>query len=285
MRKRDTAAYLVTLLVIAAAAQTRPDFSGTWKQNMGKSPTKSSWLKSYVNKIALQNANLKVTTSTVGDRGERTYDRTRVIGKDQKLQDREGDQFTTNVKWEGNTPVFKTVEKEHDSVLTSKEVWTLSGDGKTPEGRLGRTICLGKAVTSEVVHSIRRADGKGGCGACLRRTMFLCTHTSGLPEPCSGRRYRLDGSSYLADWPDGTENNATCAAIRGPLNVSSNGQFTQPCNKVQFETEVGALKARVCQTARGVLYLPRGQHSIPSTPCLKMEGVVRSCLAVSAGKD
>ena len=45
MRKRDTAAYLVTLLVIAAAAQTRPDFSGTWKQNMGKSPTKSSWLK------------------------------------------------------------------------------------------------------------------------------------------------------------------------------------------------------------------------------------------------
>ena len=125
------AAYLVALLVMVAAAQTRPDFSGTWKQNMGKSPTKSSWLKSYVNKIEVQDANLKVTTTTVGDRGERTYDRTRVIGKEQKSQDREGDQFTTKVRLEGNTPVFETVEKEHDSVLTSKEVWTLSGDGKT----------------------------------------------------------------------------------------------------------------------------------------------------------
>lgn len=74
---------------MAAAAQTRP-VSGTWKQNMGKSPTKSSWLKSYVNKIEVQDANLKVTTTTVGDRGERTYDRTRVIGKEQKSQDREG---------------------------------------------------------------------------------------------------------------------------------------------------------------------------------------------------
>src|SRR5215467_13770978 len=131
MAKRRIAIYLIVFLAAALGAQTRPDFSGIWKQNLEKSPTKSSWLKSYVNKIELQDANLKVTTTTVGDRGERTYDRTRVIGKDQKSQDREGDQFTTNLKWEGNTLVFETVEKEHDAVLTSKEVWTLSDDGKT----------------------------------------------------------------------------------------------------------------------------------------------------------
>src|SRR6516165_12130368 len=131
MSTRAIALSLVLFLVAAAAAQTRPDFSGTWKQNMEKSPTKSSWLKSYVNKIELQDANLKVTTTTVGDRGERTYDRSYVIGKEQKSQDREGDQFTTNVKWEGNTLVFETVEKEHDAVLNSKEVWTLSDGGKT----------------------------------------------------------------------------------------------------------------------------------------------------------
>jgi hypothetical protein len=131
MMKRNLVMCLLLFLVAAGGAQTRPDFSGTWKQNLEKSPTKSSWLKSYVNKIELQNANLKVTTTTVGDRGERTYDRTYVIGKEEKSQDREGDQFTTNVKWEGNTLVFETVEKEHDAVLNSKEVWTLSDDGKT----------------------------------------------------------------------------------------------------------------------------------------------------------
>ena len=131
MTKRNIAIYLLAFLVTAASAQTRPDFSGTWKQNMEKSPTKSSWLKSYVNKIEIQDTTLKVTTTTVGDRGERTYDRTYVIGKEQKSQDNEGDEFTTNVKWEGKTLVFETVEKEHDSVLNSKEVWTLSDDGRT----------------------------------------------------------------------------------------------------------------------------------------------------------
>jgi len=131
MTKRSIAIYLLTSLVGLAGAQTRPDFTGTWKQNLEKSSTKSSWLKSYVNKIEQQDTNLKVTTTTVGDRGERTYDRTYVIGKEEKSQDREGDQFTTNVKWEGNTLVFETVEKEHDAVLTSKEVWTLSDGGKT----------------------------------------------------------------------------------------------------------------------------------------------------------
>ena len=82
-------------------------------------------------KIEQQDTSLKVTTITVGDRGERTYDRIYVIGKEEKSQDREGDQFVTNVKWEGNTLVFETVEKEHDATLTSKEVWTLSDDGKT----------------------------------------------------------------------------------------------------------------------------------------------------------
>jgi hypothetical protein len=131
MTKRSLAIYLLVFLAASVGAQSRPSFSGTWKQNLEKSPTKSSWLKSYVNKIELQDTTLKVTTTTVGDRVERTYDRSYVIGKEQKSQDPEGDQFTTNVRWEGNTLVFETVEKEHDAVLTSKEVWTLSEDGKT----------------------------------------------------------------------------------------------------------------------------------------------------------
>lgn len=131
MRNSRVAFLSLIFLGAIVCAQTRPNFSGTWKQNMEKSPTHSSWLKSYVNKIDQQETTLKVTTTTVGDRGERTFDRTYEIGKEQKSQDREGDEFTTTVKWEGNTLVFDIVEKEHDATLTTREVWTLSGDGKT----------------------------------------------------------------------------------------------------------------------------------------------------------
>jgi len=131
---RSYRASLFALLLLCAAiayAQTRPNFSGDWKQNLEKSPTHSSWLKSYVNKIDQQETTLKVTTTTIGDRGERTYDHTYEIGKEQKSQDRDGDEITTNVKWEGNTLVFDIAEKDHDATLTTKEVWTLSDDGKT----------------------------------------------------------------------------------------------------------------------------------------------------------
>ena len=131
MTKRSIAMYLTLLLATAAVAQARPDFTGTWKQNMEKSPTKSSWLKSYVNKIELQDTSLKVVVTMVGDRGENIYTRTYTIGKEETSQDREGDQFTTTVKWEGNKLVLDTVEKERDGTLTSKEIWTLSDDGKT----------------------------------------------------------------------------------------------------------------------------------------------------------
>src|SRR5712675_694658 len=71
-----------------------------------------------------------MTTTTVGDRGEHTFDHTYVIGKEEKNQDLEGDQHTTSVKWEDKTLVFESLEKEKDAVLTSKEVWTISDDGK-----------------------------------------------------------------------------------------------------------------------------------------------------------
>ncbi len=140
-------AFLCALIV---RAETKPDFSGTWKQNMDKSPTKSSRLKSYVNKIELQDTNLKVTTTTLGDR-ENTYTRTYTIGKEEKSQDREGDQFATSVKWEGNTLVFETVEKERDATLTSKEVWTLSEDGKTLTKSIHRSGPRGESTQGYVL--------------------------------------------------------------------------------------------------------------------------------------
>jgi hypothetical protein len=73
----------------------------------------------------------------------------------------------------------------------------------------------------------------------------------------------FDGTSYLADWPDGTENNAPSAAIRGPLSVSSKGQYTRPYRKVQFETEVGASESTCMPDGSGCTVPPQGAAFYP----------------------
>jgi hypothetical protein len=73
----------------------------------------------------------------------------------------------------------------------------------------------------------------------------------------------FDGTSYITDWPDGTENNAPSAAIRGPLSVSGNGKYSQPYQKVQFETEVGADESTCTDALTGCVIPPPGAAFYP----------------------
>lgn len=73
----------------------------------------------------------------------------------------------------------------------------------------------------------------------------------------------FDGTSYLADWPDGTENNATSTAFRGPLSISGNGKYSQPYRKVQFETEVGASETSCTDALTGCVIPPPGAAFYP----------------------
>jgi hypothetical protein len=112
----------------AASAQGLPDFSGLWKQNMERSSKTS--LQSYANRIEQKGDMLKVVTISGGSRGEDSYERTYVIGKETSSADREGDHFTSIVKWEGRALVFLTTEQEKTGTIETRESWTLSPDGK-----------------------------------------------------------------------------------------------------------------------------------------------------------
>ena len=123
---------LLTLtLAMSAIDQVKPDFSGTWKQNNEKSklaPDAPVW----VHKVEQKGTYLKMATTITGSRGVPSHENTYTTdGKEQVTKDREGDELTRSVKWEGNMLVFLTVEKEGGNTLTTREVWTLSDDGKT----------------------------------------------------------------------------------------------------------------------------------------------------------
>jgi hypothetical protein len=97
---------------------------------------------------------LKVTTITGGPRGESSFDKTYEVGKESKSADKEGDQFTSVVKWEGQTLVFLTSEKEKNGTIDTRETWTLSDAGRTltklihshsPQGDREQTYVLEKS--------------------------------------------------------------------------------------------------------------------------------------------
>jgi hypothetical protein len=133
---------LSVVLAAVASAQSHPDFSGTWKQDNSKSTIRPGSTIQYSNKIELRDQKVTVTTilGANGDHKESTYSREYVIGgKASTSSDREGDQFTNTVKWDGDSLVFETVEKEKTATLTSREVWTLSPDGRTLTKKIHHT--------------------------------------------------------------------------------------------------------------------------------------------------
>src|SRR2546425_8618528 len=99
---------LTFLLAAAASAQTHPNFTGAWKQDDSRSTVRPGSTLKYSNKIDHQDPKLsKTTIMDYGDRQPNPYTQTYTTdGTPVKSSDREGDQITTTVKWEGNTLVF-----------------------------------------------------------------------------------------------------------------------------------------------------------------------------------
>lgn len=126
--KRSMPLAFCLLLATSAFAAEPSRFSGTWKENLEKS-SKSS-LTSYVNTIDATAETVKVTTTTSGSRGERTSERTYVIGKEVTSKMSDGDEATTTAKWDGGALVISSTVKEPDGAVETKETWTLSADGK-----------------------------------------------------------------------------------------------------------------------------------------------------------
>ncbi len=146
---------LALLLAAATVAQTKPNFTGAWMQDNSRSTLRPGSTLKYSNRIDHQDPKLSVTTILdYGNRPATSYARTYTTdGKPAVSQDREGDQFTTTVKWEGNILVFETGEKEKSGTITTRETWSLSEDGKTltkkrhtsgPRGNTDQTYVLVK---------------------------------------------------------------------------------------------------------------------------------------------
>jgi hypothetical protein len=127
---------LIAALVFCCAAFSetpRPDFSGTWKLNNGKSSQDGPPDRDYVETIA--QTPKTITVATKADGVTNLFDGTYPF-TDKPRVEKQGNAYRyTMVHWEGTTLIFEVSDKDSKKDIAKvifyvRDSWTLSRDGK-----------------------------------------------------------------------------------------------------------------------------------------------------------
>lgn len=122
---------LVPLLAaVVLAAQSRPNFSGTWSQiepDLGPGAT-------HVEHVNVHDSTLTIQVGAQGQGAagggvlklEHTYT---IGGSAHTTKDRDGRNYSIRVTWEGPALVFNRATQEGANTTTEREVWSMSEDG------------------------------------------------------------------------------------------------------------------------------------------------------------
>jgi hypothetical protein len=140
-------------LCASAFAQVKPDFSGTWKLNNGKSTQDGAADRVYLCTIVQTKASITVTTKAEGVTN--LLDGTYPINGKPHIEKREKSYRYTKVGWEGATLVFEISDKDSKKELAKvlfyvRESWTLSPNGAVLT-KFRRTAQGGKVTDQKYV--------------------------------------------------------------------------------------------------------------------------------------
>jgi hypothetical protein len=115
----------------ALEAQAQVDFSGTWQQDLSRSVPQRKSQRPRELKIQHIGRTLTVKITTQRGQDARTLDlKYKIGGQELVYIGLDGDEFHTQVRWDGESLVFDTVEHERGKEIVSKQIWTLSEGGK-----------------------------------------------------------------------------------------------------------------------------------------------------------
>jgi hypothetical protein len=121
----------LALLLYAAMAQAKSDFTGEWRLDVAKSDFgQMPAPQSAVQKIAHNEPNLKLVSTQVSSRGEFTSERNYTTDGKECVNKMRNSEVKSTLKWDGDTLVISSKFAFQDNEITTTERWTLSGDGK-----------------------------------------------------------------------------------------------------------------------------------------------------------
>jgi hypothetical protein len=168
---------LGALLAANLPAADKPNFSGTWKLNSGKSDFGMAPAPDKMDRVIVHSdPTLKVTTTQSGAQGEATTDETLTTDGKDSINKVRGVDMKSVASWDGPKLVVKSKRDFNGMELSITQNWTLSADGKvltlannisTPQGDFEMKIVMDKvdggpapAVSAKMAPS---AIGGAGC--------------------------------------------------------------------------------------------------------------------------
>ena len=114
------------------AADAKPNLSGAWKLNVGKSdfgplpgPTSRTL------KIDHEDPSLKIAVTEVKQQGEVSYQASYTTDGKENVNTNRGNTFRSKLKWDGDVLVIETKGTFAGGEVTARDKWTLSDGGKT----------------------------------------------------------------------------------------------------------------------------------------------------------
>lgn len=128
--KRFALPFLV--LALAAVAQAAPNLSGDWKLNIAKSNYGAFPApESVTRKIFHNDPKLVLTTTQKGPQGEITSTLTYTTDGKESTNKLQSGESKGSAQWIGDKLMIESSREVQGTVLKQKEIWTISGDGKS----------------------------------------------------------------------------------------------------------------------------------------------------------
>jgi hypothetical protein len=118
--------------VALAQAQSKPNFSGSWKVNNSKSdfgPMPAP--QSITSKIDHKEPNLKIATTWVGDQGERTFEFSYTTDGKENTNTFGNAEIKSKATWEGSTLLIASKGSADSGEFSIQDKMSLSEDGRT----------------------------------------------------------------------------------------------------------------------------------------------------------
>lgn len=131
-RKSTLAVLILTAFAASMVAQTKPNFSGTWKLNVAKSDF--GVLPAPDNRTDIIDHNepaIKINTNAESAQGKQTANINYTTDGKEVTNQIGPREVKSTVTWEGANLVVNSKLSFNDQDVTIKNVWTLSEDGKT----------------------------------------------------------------------------------------------------------------------------------------------------------
>ena len=132
MPNRSLTVIALSVLGLVSTALAKTNLTGTWKVDNAKSDFGAMPApQSTVSTIDQEDPKLKISTTSVGDSGERTFTLVFTTDGTESTNEVGSIQIKSKARWEGNDLIVESKAATDQGEFTVKDRWSLSEDAKT----------------------------------------------------------------------------------------------------------------------------------------------------------